>query len=426
MMDSSDFFKFGDRIFFKILKFIINHDRMVDALDDALRRVKQIPWTLPQQQLDSSGTIHGFRIGNGLDITSLACHYIIQARTSVHIATCFWAKSASLDALSSALRELSRRACDSGRIVSCKIVVSSISLLQKLFGAEHKLYDGNRLQDLGLPPAKDLAGLNIQVYRCFKRPVGVYHGKFTVVDDNLVILCSSNVSWENWLELGSVYSGPIVQSFLSSFNVVSQQDEGKSLLSLQPADYYAPAPEITELNLSTRIAFLPRVPSRILFPFCHNAHAPAPVAFSSIVQNAKSFLYIVTPNLTAPLLLKDLKAALRRGVDIDVHIPRKMMMLEQILTFGFISEWKIFWLRRWARQQKGILNIHWFQHSVYDKSHVKLMVADDQVVVMGSSNLDRASESTSGEVNIAFAHRSTARQIRDKIHGVLIGRESYV
>ena len=400
---------------------------MVDALDDALRRVNQIPWKLPQQQIDSSGTVHGFRIGNGLDITNLACHYILQARTSVHIATCFWAKSASLDALSSALEELSRRACDRGRIVSCKIVVSSISLLQKLVGAEHEMYNGNRLQDLGLPLGKDLAGLDIQVDRCFKRPVGVYHGKFTVVDDNLLILCSSNVSWENWLELGSVYSGPIVQSFLSYFNVISQQDEGKSLLSLQPASYYVPDPEITQINLSTRIAFLPRLPSRILFPFCHNAQAPAPVAFSSIVQNAKSSLFIVTPNLTAPLLLEDLKAALRRGVDIDVHIPRRMMVLEQILTLGFISEFKIFWLRRWAKQQQqGSLNIHWFQHSVYDKSHVKLMVADDQVVVMGSSNLDRASESTSGEVNVAFTHRSTAMQIRDKTQGVLTAAGCYV
>ena len=50
-----------------------------------------------------------------------------------------------------------------------------------------------------------------------------------------------------------------------------------------------------------------------------------------------------------------------------------------------------------------------------DKSHIKFMVIDEELVIVGSSNLDRASACTSGEVNVAFSDRSLAKEIMSAV-----------
>lgn len=44
-----------------------------------------------------------------------------------------------------------------------------------------------------------------------------------------------------------------------------------------------------------------------------------------------------------------------------------------------------------------------------DKSHIKFMVVDEELVIVGSSNLDRASACTSGEVNVAISSPDLAK-----------------
>jgi phosphatidylserine/phosphatidylglycerophosphate/cardiolipin synthase-like enzyme len=64
------------------------------------------------------------------------------------------------------------------------------------------------------------------------------------------------------------------------------------------------------------------------------------------------------------------------------------------------------------------LKVEWFKSDdsqefrvENDKSHVKFMVVDEELVVMGSSNLDRASACTSGEVNVAISDPEIARMV---------------
>jgi phosphatidylserine/phosphatidylglycerophosphate/cardiolipin synthase-like enzyme len=74
--------------------------------------------------------------------------------------------------------------------------------------------------------------------------------------------------------------------------------------------------------------------------------------------------------------------------------------------------------------------VHWFKSDPAqpfaideDKSHIKFMVIDEELVVLGSSNLDRASACTSGEVNIAISNADLAKQIVSTIqHHQLTGR----
>jgi phosphatidylserine/phosphatidylglycerophosphate/cardiolipin synthase-like enzyme len=64
------------------------------------------------------------------------------------------------------------------------------------------------------------------------------------------------------------------------------------------------------------------------------------------------------------------------------------------------------------------LVVRWFQaheneRFVVEKnrSHIKFMVVDEELVILGSSNFDRASVMTSGEVDIAFRDPGLARSM---------------
>lgn len=60
--------------------------------------------------------------------------------------------------------------------------------------------------------------------------------------------------------------------------------------------------------------------------------------------------------------------------------------------------------------------MEWFegderQSFVAEKSHIKFMVVDDECVMVGSSNCDRASACTSGEVNVVISDAEFAKYI---------------
>ena len=73
-------------------------------------------------------------------------------------------------------------------------------------------------------------------------------------------------------------------------------------------------------------------------------------------------------------------------------------------------------LQKFSKEMTGELIVEWFegderQSFVAEKSHIKFMVVDEECVVVGSSNCDRASACTSGEVNVAISDVEFAKNI---------------
>ena len=61
------------------------------------------------------------------------------------------------------------------------------------------------------------------------------------------------------------------------------------------------------------------------------------------------------------------------------------------------------------------------------KSHIKCTVVDDEVIVLGSGNMDRASWYTSQELGIALWGRELVAEILRNLEGALEGRvEKYL
>ena len=93
-----------------------------------------------------------------------------------------------------------------------------------------------------------------------------------------------------------------------------------------------------------------------------------------------------------------------------------MMVVESIITGWSTTKCQISLLQRWARRRRANLDVKWFQSDPGqsfviddDKTHIKFMVVDEELVIMGSSNLDRASACTSGEVNVSISDPEVAK-----------------
>ena len=144
-------------------------------------------------------------------------------------------------------------------------------------------------------------------------------------------------------------------------------------------------------------------------------------------------------------MLDAILAALQRGVNVLIISNRRMQVAEQLVTAGRLTEWALedLW-RKYTRMnslhrlsgylddeqdleagpsEHGTLEISYYQppfgrHYGNDstrmrpvKSHLKLTIVDEEIVVLGSGNMDRASWYTSQELGMAFFSYEIAREV---------------
>jgi phosphatidylserine/phosphatidylglycerophosphate/cardiolipin synthase-like enzyme len=126
------------------------------------------------------------------------------------------------------------------------------------------------------------------------------------------------------------------------------------------------------------------------------------------------------------------------------------MILEQLVTAGTITEFEIWKLRRHysrilqkyqasaeeevelAIGSPGKLRIGYFKQERHwqpgkpVKSHLKCVIVDEKITVLGSGNMDRASWYTSQELGVAFLSAEVARDVRECINEGLAGRVEYI
>ncbi|KAF3932212.1 hypothetical protein ABW20_dc0109860 [Dactylellina cionopaga] len=170
------------------------------------------------------------------------------------------------------------------------------------------------------------------------------------------------------------------------------------------------------------------------------------------IEGAEQSIYMHTPNVTAKPILNALVRAVKRGVTVEVVTSMEMMKWEQLVTAGTTTERC---LKKMVKEiakftdktpqgaiTTGGLFIYQFNptkrpqlppfvknprdnHKLqwYDKSHVKCLIVDEEVVMLGSGNADRASWVTSQEVNVGlFLNKEKAGMVRKALVDALAGR----
>lgn len=394
----------------------------------------------PDTLITSTGKPQFF-VGSGDDIFARVLPELEAVEHELILVTCFWAPSSSRDRVCETLRKLSAKGVHSGRKIKVFIGLSSASLLQKLFHtnslAGHTYTPMDCHRQLGLPRAKELKGLDLTVKSIFIKPFSVMHPKFIIADRKRAWLPSCNVSWETWFEGCIELSGPSLQSvvqFWESFWTSSKTrsapqamyDELSSILSV-----LLPSPH----HVNPRFRFLPWQ------KYADPPSSPLNAFVLSLLATAEKSIYMQTPNLTAMPVLNAILSALQRGVDIHIVTSERLMILEQLVTAGTTTSRCIKWLMRRYRkllaatdmdleagQRLGSLQMDYYVPREGDdgqepvQSHLKLTIADETTVVLGSGNMDRASWYTSQELGIAIFDSSLAKTVRSTVNQALVGR----
>lgn len=325
---------------------------------------------------------------------------------------------------------------------------------------------------LGLPDPAELGGLDLRIKSIFILPFSVIHPKFIIIDRKTVILPSCNISWEEWFEGAITMSGSVVDQFLKFYSMFWQRQH--DMLPLQEGDEQEAAsrPKMGEIGSTVTLghghtvvnfATSPRTPTipnvaTIFLPSPHRRNprfqpfasfeqvvappTPLNTFLLSLFAKAEKSIRIQTPNLTAPPVLSALCKALGRGIHVQIVTSERLMILEQLVTGGTTTGQCVKKLikrhkklssptsRRHATDEEaaivprrpGRLQISFFEplHGPKKKgreggepqqTHVKLTIVDEEVLVLGSGNLDRASWFTSQELGVAFFHKDVVKSV---------------
>lgn len=424
------------------------------------------------ETLESEAQLDSFHVGNGEDLYSHMTTAIEKAREEVVLITCFWARSTSQEKLAASLKRLSDRVVSNGESkVRIFIGFSSLSALQKLFHTRSlhgESYPPSSWHGkLLLPDPADLLGLDIQIKSIFVVPFSVMHPKFTIIDRKLLFLPSCNVSWESWFEGMIVLSGAIVGQFVRFWHeywirtgseieldtTFSDQSSNASMMAfnLDREPLWGAAHDGIALNHITKCysQFLPsphHVNPRFSFPW-QEAGPPPPTPLNifllELIGSATSSVYIQTPNLTSPPVLKLILRSLRLGVNFHIITSERLMILEQLVTAGTTTSRCVKKLTklykrsraspRWSDEEMGEVPVGNLKIQYYRpqnggssaepvQSHLKLTIVDDEWIVFGSGNMDRASWYTSQELGVALRSGGLVSEVRKVVDRQMTGR----
>ena len=404
-------------------------------------------WAKTPSQLITNSIIGpgSFTVGNCADMyTSTILPSLETAQHEIIFVTCFWARSQRINELGKLLIKLSRRANTRPNRppkLRIRLCLSSRSLIQKLFhtsspdGYTYKPTEW--VSKLGLPAPEALDGLDLRIKSLFFLPFSVMHPKFVIIDRKRALLPSCNLSYESWFEGCLPVVGPVVGHLLLCWKETWGEDD------LPPIGSSATHADetISALASSHTITLLPSPHHRSprFRPFLSTPlppQTPLNAYINSLFSRAESYVRILTPNLTCQYVILSLLAALARGVNVTIITNRRMMILEQVLTAGIVTEICVWRFKRRYRKLLssrsksvsadldlenahppiGTLSVGYFRpDSKYAKSHLKCTIVDGKTVVLGSGNMDRASWYTSQELGVAIDGEDFVREVWGKV-----------
>ncbi|KAF7865647.1 uncharacterized protein EAF02_010070 [Botrytis sinoallii] len=184
----------------------------------------------------------------------------------------------------------------------------------------------------------------------------------------------------------------------------------------------------------------------------------------SQISAAKTSITIYTPNITYTPVINSIFEALDKGVDVRIVVSRKLMILEQLVTAGTITEWEVWKMKRRYRKlvsrssrrvddieagnsRIGALEVVYFNPALVRMSdshnrntmtdgtlargfesmgkeskpvklHLKMTIIDNEITILGSGNMDRASWVTSQELGVAIFSEEVSNQLIEVARGV--------
>lgn len=234
------------------------------------------------------------------------------------------------------------------------------------------------------------------------------HRKIVVIDGETALTGSANLiephyqrrsakrMGRHWVELNAVVTGPAVTGldivFASDWYAETGENLGQQLLVDLEAD-----------EAATGGALVQVVPSGPGFPDENNLRL-----FNDLIYQATDRLVICTPYLVPDdSLLYALTNAAHRDVDVILMVSRKA------------DQFTVQHAQQSYYQALLEAGIRIYRYPEPDVLHAKFMLIDDDVVVLGSSNMDQRSFSLNLEVTLMIVDDAKVREIYEVFSGYL-------
>lgn len=348
----------------------------------------------------------------GPAIFARAASMIEAAEEEVLIQTFHWAPSKAADTLMAGLKALETRRRSAGATtpVRVRFVVDRNRILKALRHTQRDLEANLRATQL------DPRYVSVEVESHTHWLYGALHSKLFVVDGRHAMITGANVNdWaeapKTWYELGVVVHGPVAASLRVEFDQLWNKKHGSHLAALQTAPLPATGQGVPVLITS-------RKARGNLFQ--DNDNNPASQGYFALLRNAKRHVRIMTPHLNDDDVRRELIACLRRGVTVELVLSKGFGLARAKLPFqGGNNTKNLGRLYRRLKSHPAALarfRVRWFSRdgqtpisTEEENSHAKYMTCDDQVAVIGCSNLDEQSFNHSREVNLVIEDGALTR-----------------
>ena len=224
------------------------------------------------------------------------------------------------------------------------------------------------------------AGGEVRFFREFKYVIRIFsknhernHRKLLLIDGEKAYVGSLNIGMRflNWRELMIRFVGPISQDFNKSFFQI-----------------WNSAGDFTRKRFKRLI----HKGFEILQDSPSNLSKPVEQRFRTLIKFSKKSILIETPFFLVPRKIRhDLERAVKRGVKVIVILPKK----SDVKPFDLLRDRYLGEIYR-----SGVKIYHYDNGKPDSNLHSKLLIVDDKVFIMGSSNLDYRSFVYQYEINV--------------------------
>ncbi|MFT3988458.1 cardiolipin synthase [Aestuariivirga sp.] len=312
---------------------------------------------------------------------------IDAAARHVHISFYIWLT----DTNGAKVIEAVKRAAARG--VACRVVADSLG--------SRLLIRSPHWADMAKAGAHTMVALSIgnPFVRMFNGRIDLRnHRKIVVIDNRITYVGSQNCAdpefrvkpkFAPWVDIMLRVEGPMARQnqhiFASQWMAVKPQHDLAPLL-LEPLPEKEPGSvlaQATGTGPTTRPSAMPEI-------------------FASVIQYARRELIITTPYLIPDeFLLTSLSSAARSGVAVTLMVPARN---DSRLVAAASRSYYLPLL------EAGV-SLHEFHGGLL---HAKTMVADGEMALIGSANLDRRSFDLNYENNVLFADKAVAAAVRQR------------
>lgn len=267
------------------------------------------------------------------------------------------------------------------------------------------IYDGVGSYSLSKKYLKELKSIGVETYPFLPFRWGRFLSSINYRNHRKIIIVDGEVAFTGGINISDKYlKGDLV---LGNWHDMHLQLKGPSVLDLQVVfaiDWFLVSGDKSELGVK-----LPPIHQQrgnkivqIVYGGPDDYFSPIGQAYFSLINNAEKYIYITNPYvIPGTAILKALEVAANSGVDVRLLVSEK--------ADSILVQWSV--RSYFESLLRAGVKIYLFPDGFL---HSKIIVSDDEVVSVGTANMDIRSFEQNYEVNAMVYNRETAELLKQE------------